>query len=48
LTDGSRPDADTSRWLDPDEVAASIAWLAGPDAAHVHGAVIELADRSGA
>jgi NAD(P)-dependent dehydrogenase (short-subunit alcohol dehydrogenase family) len=48
LTEGSRPDADTSRWLDPDEVAASIAWLAGPDAAHVHGAVIELADRSGA
>jgi NAD(P)-dependent dehydrogenase (short-subunit alcohol dehydrogenase family) len=47
LTEGSRPDADRRGWLAPDEVAATIAWLLGPDAGHVHGAVLELADRSG-
>ncbi|MEX2502215.1 MAG: SDR family oxidoreductase [Trueperaceae bacterium] len=46
LTEGSRPDADRSGWLAPDDVAAQIAWLCGPDAARVHGAVIELADRT--
>jgi len=48
LTEDARPDADRSGWLAPDEVASTIAWLLGPDAAHVHGAVIEMADRSGA
>ena len=45
LTEGSRPDADRRGWLEPDDVAAQIAWLCGPDAARVHGAVVELADR---
>ena len=48
LTEGSRPNADRSGWLEPDEVAATIAWLLGPDATHAHGAMIELANRSGA
>lgn len=46
LTEGSRPDADRSGWLDPDEVAATIVHLAGPDAAHVHGSIVALHDRS--
>jgi NAD(P)-dependent dehydrogenase (short-subunit alcohol dehydrogenase family) len=46
LTAAARPDADRHGWLEPDEVAATIDWLLGPDAAHVHGAVLELRDRS--
>lgn len=46
LTAGSRPDADRRGWLEPDDVARTVAQLVGPAAAHVHGAVIELADRA--
>lgn len=46
LTQGSRPDDARDGWHDPDDVAASVAWLASTDAAHVHGAVLELDDRS--
>jgi NAD(P)-dependent dehydrogenase (short-subunit alcohol dehydrogenase family) len=46
LTLGSRPDAERRGWLDPDDVARTVAHLVGPDAAHVHGAVIVLDDRS--
>lgn len=46
LTAGSRPDADRSGWLEPEDVARTIRHLVGPDAAHVHGSVVELGDRS--
>lgn len=46
LTEGSRPDADRMGWLSADDVAATIAWLMGPDARSSHGAVIELDDRA--
>jgi NAD(P)-dependent dehydrogenase (short-subunit alcohol dehydrogenase family) len=46
LTAGSRPDADRYGWLEPDDVARTIAHLVGPDAAHVHGTIVELRDRS--
>ncbi len=46
LTEGSRPDADRRGWLQPDDVARTIAFLAGPDGGHQHGSVVELADRS--
>jgi NAD(P)-dependent dehydrogenase (short-subunit alcohol dehydrogenase family) len=46
LTLGSRPDADRRGWLEPDDVARTVAHLLGPDAGHVHGAIIELDDRS--
>lgn len=45
LTGGSRPGDDRAGWLEPDEVAATVAHLVGPDGGHVHGAVIELRDR---
>jgi NAD(P)-dependent dehydrogenase (short-subunit alcohol dehydrogenase family) len=47
LTAGSRPDQDRTGWLQPDEVAATVRYLAGAEGAHVHGAVIALEDRSG-
>lgn len=46
LTLGTRPDADRAGWLAPDDVARTIAQLAGADAAHLHGAIIEIRDRS--
>jgi NAD(P)-dependent dehydrogenase (short-subunit alcohol dehydrogenase family) len=46
LTLGSRPDADRRGWLEADDVARTVAHLAGPDAAHVHGAVVVLDDRA--
>ncbi len=46
LTEGSRPDADRRGWLEPDDVARTIAFLAGPDGGHLHGSVVEVADRS--
>lgn len=45
LTAGSRPADDRNGWLSPDDVAATVAHLLGPDGGHVHGAVIELRDR---
>lgn len=46
LTLGSRPDADRRGWLQADDVARTVAHLVGPEAGHVHGAVIVLDDRS--
>ena len=46
LTEGSRPDADRYGWLLAEDVARTIAHLVGNDAGHVHGAIIELRDRS--
>jgi NAD(P)-dependent dehydrogenase (short-subunit alcohol dehydrogenase family) len=46
LTLGSRPDADRRGWLEADDVARTIAHLVGPEAAHVHGAILMLDDRS--
>jgi 3-oxoacyl-[acyl-carrier protein] reductase len=46
LTEGSRPDADRAGWLEPEDVAATVAWLLGPDGARTHGAILELDDRS--
>lgn len=46
MTMGSRPDADRTGWLDPEDVAATLAMVVGPDGAHLHGSVIEVGDRS--
>ena len=47
LTAGSRPNQDRAGWLQPADVASTVGYLAGPDGAHVHGAIIPLEDRSG-
>lgn len=46
LTEGSRPEADRTGWLQPDDVAGTVAWLLGPDGGRTHGAILELDDRS--
>ena len=38
----SMPDADTSTWLKPEEIAAVIAFLTGPDGGIVNGSVLTL------
>lgn len=48
MTAGSRSGQDRTGWLQPEDIAATVGYLAGPDGAHVHGAVIALEDRSGA
>lgn len=47
MTAGSRAGQDRTGWLQPDDLAATVAHLAGPDGGHIHGAVIALEDRSG-
>ena len=38
----SMPDADTSKWIAPDEIASVIAWHAGPQALHLRQEVIRI------
>ena len=40
------PDQDSSRWVTPEEVAHSLAWLVSDGAAGIHGQILRLGSRS--
>jgi len=46
LTLTSRPDVSREGWLEPEDVARVALFIAGTDGAHMHGAILEMRERS--